>query len=80
MKLSEVAKCYEECFGPDNSDGAGGCLYQNCPLHKPLEINVGDPEGEGGQITWKFEGCSLVGLLEDQLEDKTPGVPYPEEG
>ena len=79
MKLSEAVKCYEECFGEDNSKGAGGCLYDNCPLHEEIEIAAGYPSEEGGQITWKIEGCSLLGRLEEQLKDRVSGVPYPEE-
>ncbi|GAG60459.1 unnamed protein product [marine sediment metagenome] len=79
MKLSEAVKCYEECFGDDNSEGAGGCLYDNCPLHEAIEITAGRPSDEGGQITWKIEGCSLLGSLEEQLKDKVPGVPFPED-
>lgn len=75
MKLSEAVKCYEECFGPDNSEGAGGCLYDNCPLHEEIEITTGSPHDEGGQITWRIEGCSLLTGLEAQLKDKKPGVP-----
>lgn len=78
MKLSEAAKCYEECFSEANNEGAGGCLYENCPLHEQIEITVGGPDDEYGQITWMAEGCSLLGKLEESLKDKIPGVPYPE--
>ena len=79
MKLSEAVKCYEECFDLDNSDGAGGCLYENCPLHEEVTVISGDPSDVDGQTTWKIGGCSLLSKVEEWLEDKTPGVPYPEE-
>ena len=79
MKLSEAAKCYEECFGPDNAEGAGGCLYDNCPLHEDVQITSGSPDDEEGQITWRIEGCSVLSRFEDWLKDKTAGTPYPEE-
>jgi len=74
MKPSEAAKCFEECFGPDNANGAGGCLYDNCPLHEEIEIVVGDRSNETGQITWKIEGCSMLVAFEDQLKDKEAGT------
>ena len=74
MKLSEAAKCYEECFGEENSEGAGGCLYENCPLLEDVEITAGDISDDHGQITWRVEGCSLLGRLEEFLKDKTPGT------
>lgn len=74
MKLSEATKCYEECFGPDNEYGAGGCLYENCPLLEEAEITAGDFSDEKGLITWRIEWCSLLGRLGELLKDKTPGT------
>lgn len=79
MKLSEAVKCFEECMGPDNADGAGGCLYENCPLHEDVLITSGEISDEVGEITWRIEGCSLMGKWEDLLKDKKAGTPYPEE-
>ncbi|MBA7694061.1 hypothetical protein ES703_102663 [subsurface metagenome] len=79
MKLSEAVKCYEECFGPANSDGNGGCLFENCPLLDDVEVNAGGTSEEEGQITWKIEGCSLLSKVEEWLKDKKVPQAYPEE-
>jgi hypothetical protein len=72
MKLSDAAKHYEECFGPENPDF--GCLYDNCPLHKNIRITAGVPYDEGGEIAWRIEGCSLMAKLERWLKGRKPGT------
>ncbi len=79
MKFSEAATRYEECFGQGNSDGGGGCLYEDCPLHKIVVITAGAPDDEQGEITWRVEGCTLMGQFEEWFKNKKPGTRYPEE-
>jgi hypothetical protein len=71
MRLSEAAKQYEEC-----TKESGPCLVKDCPLSKEMTIKIGSLSEEFGQMTWKVEGCTLMGLFEDWLKNKKPGKPY----
>lgn len=71
MKLSDVAKQFEECM-----EEGGPCLVKNCPLSQEITIKIGDKGDEFGQITWRVEGCSLMGRFQDWLKNKKPGELY----
>lgn len=74
MKLSEAVKQYEKCMSQDS-----GCLVDNCPLHKDMEIDAGCLHDEKGQLTWRIGGCTVMGIFEEWLKRKKPGKPYPDE-
>lgn len=71
MKLSDAAKQYEECM----KEG-GSCLVKNCPLQQEIPVKIGDKGDEFGQLTWRVEGCTLMGRFQDWLKKKKPGTPY----
>jgi Zn-finger protein len=75
VKVSEAAKYYEDCMEhPEIAD------CENCPLYKILTIKIGEGFGsDGGSITWKIQGCSLVDVFEQWLKDKKPGTPIDSE-
>ena len=70
MKLTDAAKQYEKCMYY-----AGPCLVKDCPLHKSMTLEIGNPSDECGRIVWEIGGCSLMGRLEEFLRDKKAGTP-----
>ena len=75
MKLSEVAKQYEECM-----EKLGPCLLKDCPLKENITIRIGDLSDEGSEITWKVNCGSLIGKIDAFLKKETIGEAYDRPG
>ncbi len=72
--MLEMVQQWQQCMAPDWNRG---CCITKCPLSRKVVVETeGDVTITGAQATLTFQGCSLVGTLEELVKSGWSQEPF----
>ena len=72
--LVEMVEQWQRCMAGDN-----GCLITKCPLWRKVIVQTGGDVGMAGvEVAISFQGCSLVGTLDELVKAGWSRKPFKE--
>lgn len=71
--LTEMVEQWQKCMGQDD-----GCLVTKCPLNRKVLLEL-DGSSLDAEASISFQGCSLVGKLDELVKAGWSRKPWKEE-